>query len=293
MRRLSIVALLGTVLLAACGGSSKSITGQTGTSTGTGTGTGTTTTVLSLGQRCGLELPARCDRDCDDHSVGGRQHEFAGFPGRSATVLFIPRRRRSLSARHAPARDWQPSSQPASTPASPTVTTSTGTASATYAATGLQRWRCNHRFPPPPTVNRCPPAAPSPWRRRRSVQSPSFPRPPSNITLKRPLGSSGSSATSTVIFKVLDTSGRPSGRGHGKFFAEYHGGRYHHCAGDGHDRCPTVRCKPSSAAGTVATTVASHGNPRPHRPAPRSRLNPTLSRCPPAIPTSHNISLGR
>jgi Bacterial Ig-like domain (group 1) len=56
MRRLSILVLVGALVLAACGGSSKSITGETGTSTTgstttgtgtTGTGTGTTTPTVT------------------------------------------------------------------------------------------------------------------------------------------------------------------------------------------------------------------------------------------------------
>ena len=93
------------------------------------------------------------------------------------------------------------------TPASPTVTTTTGTASATYVATGCSgsdvitatATANSQTLTATGTVTVAPAA----------IGSIAFiSATPSNITLKG-VGSAGGSATSIVIFKVLDTSGGP------------------------------------------------------------------------------------
>jgi hypothetical protein len=96
------------------------------------------------------------------------------------------------------------------TPASPTVTTSTGTASATYVATGCSGSDVitasadanSQSLSATGTITVAQAAI-------GSIQFISA--TPPNITLKG-VGSAGGSATSTVIFQVLDTSGGPRGR---------------------------------------------------------------------------------
>jgi hypothetical protein len=94
-----------------------------------------------------------------------------------------------------------------SSPASPTVTTSTGTASATYVATGCSG---SDVITASTTANgQSLTATGTVTVAQAAIGSISFiSATPANVTLKG-VGSIGGSSTSTIIFKVLDTSGGP------------------------------------------------------------------------------------
>jgi hypothetical protein len=206
MRRLRIIAWVSAALmLAACGGSDTTISGAAGSST-TGSTTGTTKTVLSMGSGTGSSFQSgKLAISTTSLSAGGStslQVELVDQTGAlytTATAITFSSPCQSQGLAKIAASGV--------TPASPTVTTSTGSASATYSATGCSgsdvitasATANNQSLTATGTVTVA----------QAAIGSIAFiSATPANITLKG-VGSSGGSATSTVVFKVLDTSGGP------------------------------------------------------------------------------------
>lgn len=203
MRRYSVMALFAAAVLAGCGGGSKTISGPGGGGTGTGTGT---TTVLSMGSGSGANFQSGVIAIATKSlSAGGStslqvslvDQTGAAYTTSTAVTFSSPCTGQGLATIAATGV----------TPASPTVTTSTGTASATYVASG-----CNGSdvITATATANSQTLSANGTVTvAQASIGSISFisAKPPT-ITLKG-VGSIGGSATSTVVFKVLDTSGGP------------------------------------------------------------------------------------
>jgi hypothetical protein len=212
MRRLSIIVWLGVALLAGCGGSPSSITSQTGSSTtGTSTtGTGTTTpTVLSMGSGTGssfqsgvlaVSTTALSAGGSSSLQVSVVDQTGALYTTSTAVTFSSPCQAQGLATITATGV----------TPASPTVTTTTGSASATYVATGCSG---SDVITASASANsQSLTATGTVTVAQAAIGSISFiSATPSNITLKGTGATTNgtSTATSTVIFKVLDTSGGP------------------------------------------------------------------------------------
>lgn len=202
MRSLKIIACVAmAALMAACSGGAKTIVGTTGT-TGTGT-TGTTKTVLSMGSGTGSSFESgKLAISTSSLSAGGSTSlqvsivdQTGALYTTSTTVTFSsPCQSQGLATIDATGV----------TPAAPTVTTTTGGASATYAATGCSG---SDVVTVTATANgQSLTATGTVTVAAAAIGSISFiSATPSNITLQ----GEGSTATSTVVFKVFDTSGGP------------------------------------------------------------------------------------
>lgn len=212
MRKFSIIVAVSAALLAACGGSSSSITGETGT--GSSGGTGGTTTTLSMGSGTGSTFQSgMLAVSTKSLSAGGSTSiqlsivdQTGALYTTSTPVTFSsPCQAQGLATIVASAPGV-----PAGT--TPTVTTTTGSASATYVAAG-----CSGTDVITATASansQTLTATGTVTVAAAAVGSISFiSATPSNITLKGTGATTGTSntstATSTVIFKVLDTSGGP------------------------------------------------------------------------------------
>jgi hypothetical protein len=207
MRRLSIMTAAAIVLLAGCSGSKNF--GGTGTSTGTGTtgtGTGTTTTTLSLGSGTGSSFQSGVVAiSTTALSAGGStslqvslvDQTGALYTTSTAITFSSPCQSQGLATITATGV----------TPASPTVTTTTGTASATYVATGCSG---SDVITASASANsQTLTATGTVTVAQAAIGSIAFvSATPASMTLKG-VGNSTGSATSTVVFKVLDTSGGP------------------------------------------------------------------------------------
>ncbi|HEY1313903.1 MAG TPA: Ig-like domain-containing protein [Steroidobacteraceae bacterium] len=196
-----------TWVLEGCGGGSGAISGKGSTTGTTGTGTsGQTTTVLSLGSGTGSSFqPGVIAISTKSLSAGGStslqvslvDQTGAAYTTGTQITFSSPCAGQGLATIAATGV----------TPASPSVTTSTGTASATYVASGCSG---NDVITAAATANdQSLTANGTVTVAQAAIGSISFiSATPSSITLKG-VGSVGGSATSTVIFKVLDTSGGP------------------------------------------------------------------------------------
>src|ERR1700722_15329969 len=206
MRSLSIIAwVTAAAMMASCGGGSTTL-GTPSSGTGTGTGTGGTTTTLSMGSGTGASFQSGVLAiSTKSLSAGGStslQVELVDQTGAlyttaTAITFSSPCQAQGLATIVATGVS----------PASPTVTTTTGSASATYSATG-----CSGSDVITATASansQTLSATGTVTVAQAAIGSISFiSASPPNITLKG-TGSSGGSATSTVLFKVLDTSGGP------------------------------------------------------------------------------------
>jgi hypothetical protein len=195
---------MAAVLLTACGGGSQTLTGAGTTGTG-GTG-GTTKTTLSLGSGTGANFQAGIIAIATKSlSAGGStslqvalvDQTGAAYTKATAITFSSPCEGQGLATIVATG----------SSPAGPTATTSTGTLSATYAATGCSG---SDVITATATANsQSLTANGTVTVAQAAIGSIAFvSAKPASITLKG-VGSVGGSATSTVIFKVLDTSGGP------------------------------------------------------------------------------------
>ncbi len=204
MHRLSIIAWISAAaLLAGCGGSSKTISGAAGTAT-TGTGGSTVDTILSLGSGSGTGFQSGVIAiSTKSLSAGGStslqvalvDQNGAPYTTASDITFSSPCAGQGLATIVATG----------SSPASPSVSTSTGTASATYAATGCSG---SDEITASTSANgQSLTATGSVTVAQAAIGSISFiSATPSSVTLKG-VGSIGGSSTSTLVFKVLDTSG--------------------------------------------------------------------------------------
>ena len=285
MRRLSIIVGLSAALAAGCGGSSASLTGQSTTTSTTGT-TGTTTTVLSMGSGTGSSFQSGVIAiSTKSLSAGGStslqvslvDQTGAAYTSPTAITFSSPCEGQGLATITATGV----------TPASATVTTSTGAASATYVATG-----CSGSDVVTATASandQSLTATGTLTVAQAAIGSIAFiSATPSNITLKG-VGSAGGSATSTVIFEVLDTSGGPRAGAAVTFALNTTvGGITLSPASATTDAAGQVQTIVSG--GTVATTVRVTATTESAAGAAISTESNALT-VSTGIPTSHNISL--
>jgi len=210
MHKLLIIVCASVALLAGCSGNSNlaaaTATGSSSSGSGTGTGTGTGTTTVSLGSGTGSSFQAgKIAISSTSLSAGGStslQVSLVDQTGALYTTSTIITFSSSCAG-----QGLATIAATGVTPASPTVTTTTGTASATYVATGCSG---GDVITASATANsQTLTATGTVTVAQAAIGSIAFiSATPSNITLKG-VGSTGGSATSTVIFKVLDTSGGP------------------------------------------------------------------------------------
>jgi len=213
MRRLSIIALAGVALLAGCSGhrnlTSASATTSTGTGTNTGTGTATTTVFIGSGTPganfqtgdIAISTPALSAAGSTTLQVSLEDQTTGTLYTTSTVITFTSPCETEGKATIVAT----PAS--GSTPASSSVTTTTGTATATYTSNGCvgsdlitaSASVAGQTLKALGTVTIAQAAA-------GAIKFLSA--TPANIALKG-VGSAGGSATSTVIFKVLDGSGAP------------------------------------------------------------------------------------
>ena len=198
-----------SVLLAACGGTSSSIVDESGSSSGGSSSGGGTTTVLSMGSGTAsafqsgvlaLSSPSLSAGGSTSLQVSIVDENQALYTTATQITFSSPCQSKGLATITATG----------STPAGPAITTSTGAATATYVATGCSGTdtitaSASANSQDLSATGKVTVAA-------AQVGSISFiSATPSNITLKGTGTTTGgtSTATSTVIFKVLDTSGGP------------------------------------------------------------------------------------
>lgn len=280
MRRLSIIAWVSAAaILAACGGGSQTISGA-GSSTGTGTGTKTT---LSMGSGTGASFQSGALAiSTKTLSAGGStslQVELVDQTG----ALYTTATAITFSS-PCQAQGLAKIAATGVSPASPTVTTSTGSASATYSATG-----CSGSDVITATASansQTLSATGTVTVAQAAIGSISFiSATPSTITLK----GVGNSPTSTVIFRVLDTSGGPrTGATVTMALNSTVGGitlAPTSAVTDANGNVQTV-----VSGGTVATTVRVTASTQTSAGATISTESSALT-VSTGIPTSHNISL--
>ncbi len=213
MRRLIMPALLAAALLAGCsgtsslnGGSSSGSGGSGGSGSGSGGGGKTT---LSMGSGNGSSFQTGViGITTTSLSAGGSTtlqvsivDQTGALYTQSVTITFNS----PCASNHLATIVATPAS--GGTPASASVTTTTGSASATYSATGCSG---TDNITASATANsQSLTATGSVTVMAAAIGSIQFiSATPSQITLKG-VGSSGGSSTSTVVFKVVDTSGGP------------------------------------------------------------------------------------
>jgi hypothetical protein len=212
MHKLLIIVCASVALLAGCSGNGNLAAAGangSGSGSGSGTGTGTGTTTLSLGSGSGSSFQAGAIAiSTTSLSAGGSTSlqvslvdQTGALYTTATTITFSsPCQSQGLASIVAtPATG--------TSPASPSVSTSTGTASATYVASG-----CNGSdvITASASANsQTLTATGTVTVQQAAIGSIAFiSATPANITLKG-VGSAGGSATSTLIFKVLDTSSGP------------------------------------------------------------------------------------
>jgi hypothetical protein len=206
MRKLSIIVWLGAALLTGCGGNSDSITGEN--STGVSTTTGTTTVVLSMGSGTASSFQSGVLAiSTKSLSAGGSTSLLVSIVDQTGALYTTPTAVTFSSPCQAQGLATIVATPAGVTPTSPTVTTSTGSASATYSATGCSG---SDVITASASANsQSLTASGTVTVAQAAIGSISFiSATPSTITLKG-VGSAGGSATSTVVFQVLDTSGGP------------------------------------------------------------------------------------
>ena len=285
MRKLAIVAFFGAVVLAACGGNSSALKSG-GTGTGGGGGTGGTTTVLSLGSGTGASFSSGVIAISNTNlSAGGSTTLQVALVDQTGALYTAPT---AVTFASACAGQGLASIVGAgSTPASATATTSTGTATATYVASGCSG---SDVITASATANsQTLSATGTVTVAQAQIGSISFvSATPANITLKG-TGSAGGSATSTIIFKVLDTSGGPRAGATVAFSLNTSvGGISLSQTSDKTDANGQVQVIVSG--GTVATTVRVTATTTTTAGATISTQSNALT-VSTGIPTSHNISL--
>ncbi len=209
MRRLVTVMCLTAALIAGCGGSRTSITGESGTGTGTGTGTGSGTTTVSMGSGTGSSFQSGVIAvSTSSLSAGGSTSlqvtlvDQTGAPYTTATAITF--------SSPCVGQGLATITGTGLAPGTATVTTSTGTATATYVATGCSGSDVITASASPNSQSLT--ASGTVTVAQAAIGSISFvSATPSTISLKGVSSTSNgvSTATSTVIFKVLDTSGGP------------------------------------------------------------------------------------
>jgi hypothetical protein len=278
MRRLSIIAWMSVVMLAACGGT-KTLTGTSTTGTG---GTGGTTT-LSLGSGTGASFqPGIIAISTTSLSAGGSTSLQVSLVDKTGALYTTS----TVITFSSPCAGQGLATIAASsvTPASPTVTTTTGTASATYAAKGCSgsdvitatATANNQSLTATGTVTVAQAAI-------GSILFVSASRP--NIAVK----GTGGIETAALIFQVLDTSGGPRAGATVSFALN--------TAVGGISRSPATATTDANgnvqtivSAGTVATTVRVTATTQAQGGASISTQSSALT-VSTGIPTSQNISL--
>jgi len=199
MRKVSMILWLGALLLAGCGGSSTSLKG-------TGCTSDCTTTTLQMGSGSGSSFdPGAIAVATKSLSAGGSTSLQVSVVDQTGAAYTTP----TAITFNSPCvgEGLATITAMGTSPASATVTTSTGLASATYVAAGCSG---SDVITATATANsQSLSASATVTVAQAAIGSIQFiSATPSNITLKG-VGSAGGSATSTVVFKVLDTSGGP------------------------------------------------------------------------------------
>jgi hypothetical protein len=274
---------MAMALLTGCGGGSQTISGAG--STGSTGGTGGTTTTLSLGSGTGASFqPGVIAIATKSLSAGGStslqvalvDQTGAAYTTATPITFSSPCEGQGLATIVATG----------SSPAGPTGTTSTGTLNATYAAAGCSG---SDVITATATANsQSLTATGTVTVAQAAIGSIAFvSATPSSITLKG-VGSVGGSATSTVIFKVLDTSGGPRAGATVKFSLNTSVGGITitpaTAVTDANGQVQTI-----VSAGTVATTVRITASTPANGTTISTESNAlTVST---GIPTSANISL--
>ena len=199
-----------TVLLAACGGTSSSILDESGSSSGgsSGGGTGPTLT-LAMGSGTGTSFQSGVLAvSSASLSAGGSTSLQVSIVDENQ-ALYTTATQITFSS-PCQSKGLATITATGSSPAGPTITTSTGAATATYVATGCSGTDTITASAAANSQNLT--ATGKVTVAAAQVGSISFiSATPSNISLKGTGTTTGgtSTATSTVIFKVLDTSGGP------------------------------------------------------------------------------------
>jgi hypothetical protein len=288
MHKLLIIVCASVALLAGCSGNGNlgaaTANGSSGSGSGTGTGKGTTT--LSLGSGTGSSFQAgKIAISPTSLSAGGSTSlqvslvDQTGALYTTSTIITFNSSCAGLGLATIAAIGV--------TPASPTVTTTTGTASATYVATGCSG---SDVITATATANsQTLTATGTVTVAQAAIGSIKFiSATPSNITLKG-VGSAGGSATSTVVFKVLDTSGGPRANATVTFTLNTKVGGITMSpppwVSDANGQVQTI-----VSGGTVATTVRVTASTTASDGTKISTQSNALT-VSTGIPTSHNISL--
>lgn len=274
-----------SVLLAACGGSSSSILGESGSSGGGSSGGGTTT-VLSMGSGTAANFQGGVLAiSTKSLSAGGSTSLEVSIVDQHGALYTTPTQITFSSP--CQANNLATITATGSTPAGPTITTSTGAASATYVASGCSG---SDVITASASANsQSLSATGTVTVAQAAIGSIAFvSATPSNITLKG-TGSAGGSATSTVIFKVLDTSGGPRSGATVNFALNTTVGGITlapaSATTDANGQVQTV-----VSGGTVATTVRITATTTTGAGATISTESTALT-VSTGIPTSNNISL--
>jgi len=290
MHKSLIILCASVALLAGCSGNGNlgaaTASSGSGSGSGTGTGTGTGTTTLSLGSGSGSSFQAGAIAiSTTSLSAGGStslqvslvDQTGALYTTSTAITFNSPCQSQGLAT----------ISATGVTPASPTVTTTTGTASATYVATGCSG---SDVITATATANsQTLTATGTVTVAQAAIGSIKFiSATPSNITLKG-VGSAGGSATSTIIFQVLDTSSGPRAGATVTFTLNTSVGGITmspaSAVSDANGQVQTI-----VSGGTVATTVRVTATTTASGGTKISTQSNALT-VSTGIPTSHNLSL--
>jgi hypothetical protein len=284
MRRLSIITWACAGLLAACGG--KTITGQSTTSS-SGTSSTGTTTILSIGSGSGSSF------DAGAISISNKSLSAGGSASLQVSVVDQTGALYTTSTQitfNSPCVGQGLASitvAGATTPGTATLTTTTGTANATYVASGCSG---PDVITASTTANgQSLSATGTVTVAQAAIGSIAFlTATPTNINIKG-TGSTTGSATSTVVFKVLDTSGGPRAGAVVDFSLNTSVGGITispaSATTDANGQVQTI-----VSGGTVATTVRVTATTTTTAGTTISTQsnNLTIST---GVPTSHNISL--
>ena len=275
MRKLKIIACLSATLLAACGGGNT----LTGSSTGTGTGTGTTITSVSLGNGSGAGFQSGAINIASTSlSAGGSTTLQVSLVDQTGALY-------TTSSAIAFSSDCVGRGLATITPAS--VTTTTGIASATYVAAGCSP---SDVITATATANsKSLSATGTVSITQAAVGSIQFVSASTNPISLKGTGSTGRAETSTIIFRVLDTSGGPRAQAPVTFQLNSSvGGISLTTLSDTTDANGQVRTIVN--AGTVATTVRVTATTTTQSGTSISTQSSALT-VSTGIPTSQNISL--
>jgi hypothetical protein len=290
MRRLAIFGCLTAALLAACGGANTITSGSSSSGSSSGTSSGTGTTIVSLGSDdtagsfqvgvIGIQSTSLAAGGSTSLEVVLVDQTGAAYTG-SSTVTFSSK---------CTAEGLATITTTGSASGTATITTTTGSAGATYVATG-----CSIADPITATASansQTLTANGTITVQAATIGSIEFvSATPSNITLKGTGATIGgtSSATSTVIFKVLDSSGGPSPNAPVKFSANTTVGGITITPTSG-ETDATGQIQTVVTGGTVATTVRITATTTTSAGVSISTQSSALT-ISTGIPTSANISL--